>query len=149
MAFMTKKERLKRIEELKKEIEFHETKMVIENELCPIGVASVTNHCETKVTPIISEDEIVLGEGATKIDNFRIEYARKGAEIICKIYDLKIPNIVGVGKARCNTSCGDVFKYEFGLVLSELRARADLYEKMSNDFIDKVYDNNLMSVFNY
>lgn len=142
---MNKKERLARIEELKERLAYEEKQLKLETEITPIGVANVHSVTEAKNIQIIDVSEVELTENVSKEEKFRIEYYRKGNQIICKIRENGFIKIEGVGRARCNEE--DSFKYGFGLVLAELRAKADLYNKMANNFVDQVYDNDLLHIF--
>lgn len=70
------------------------------------------------------------------VNKYKLVTIRKGRTITCTITALSLPNLKGVGVARCLLE--DEFDVKTGSRIAELRAREDFYRQLSKRVIDRL-----------
>lgn len=116
----------RRLDELKAEMEKLEKEIAEENINEHIATCTVRKTEYISFEQHISKEKVKFKEHNIKDRDYAIEYIRKGNQVICTFSN---SSVTGKGISKCHPD--DKFNYGKGVIIAELRARANFYNKIA------------------
>ena len=126
------------IKELKRKLKKEEEKLKVVDKNRLIGIMSTNHRVEMEFNNLSGEKLFLNKSDKTKL-KYNFVYKQEGFKTVCIMTCDDMPEVKGVGVARCNPDI-DKHDMDFGIVLSNLRAKKDFYDKLSTKYIDDYYD---------